>query len=48
MLLVREAVHNLVCLQGKRTVSFQEFTGLILFFKFSSLFAFMGTQGKHF
>lgn len=48
MLLVKEAMHNLVCLQGKRTVSFQEFTSLILGLKFSSLLGFMGTQGKHF
>lgn len=48
MLLVGEAMHTLVHLQGKRAVSFQEFTSLLLFFKLSSLFAFMGTQGKHF
>lgn len=41
-------MHNLVDLQGKRNVSFQEFTSLALFFKFRSLFAFMGTQGKRF
>lgn len=48
MVLVGEAMHNLVCLQGKRTVSFQKFTSLISYFNFSSLLAFMGTQGKHF